>query len=171
MIYGFVSQSGGHLRIDSKIGGGTTVRLYLPRADTDAMASDSTPEAAPGPGGDEAILLVDDNLTLRDVARRHLDALGYSVALAANAPAALDLLRTGARFDLLFTDVVMPGGMTGYELADAARFLQPGLHVLFTTGYDGELGQPHQSAHTVLRKPYRREELAQAIRATLDTPG
>jgi CheY-like chemotaxis protein len=121
-----------------------------------------------GPRGDETILLVDDNLTLREVTRRHLSALGYTVALAASGPAALALLRSGGRFDLLFTDIVMPEGMTGYALAEAARQLQPDLRVLFTTGYAGTAGNGDPAAQNVLRKPYRRLELARSVRAALD---
>ena len=170
MIYGFARQSGGHLLIDSKVGVGTTVRLYLPRAGAGAAAGDDTQDAAAlGPGGDETILLVDDNLTLRDVARRHLTALGYSVSVADNGPAALELLRSGARFDLLFTDIVMPQGISGYALAEAARRLLPELRVLFTTGYAEEAGEQPE-ANAMLRKPYRREKLAEAVRVALDAP-
>ncbi len=173
MIYGFARQSGGQLLIDSEVGIGTTVRLYLPRAE--ATGVDDRPVAAgatvPHPGGNEAILVVDDNTTLRDVARRHLTALGYSVGVADSGPAAMALLRSGARFDLLFTDVVMPQGMTGYALAEAARRLQPDLRVLFTTGYAGELGNTDQGARLMLRKPYRRQELAETVRAALDALG
>ena len=145
IIYGFARQSGGHLLIDSKVGVGTTVKLYLPRASPGAVGDeDATAITSDDPGGDETILLVDDNVTLRDVARRHLKSLGYHVSVAEDGPAAMHLLRSAAQFDLLFTDIVMPQGMTGYELAEAARTLRPKLRVLFTTGYAGELddGQP-----------------------------
>jgi chemotaxis methyl-accepting protein methylase/signal transduction histidine kinase/exonuclease VII small subunit len=166
MIYGFARQSGGHLLIDSEVGAGTTVRLYLPRAQAGEV--DRPGPAAPHPGGDEAILVVDDNTTLRDVTRRHLTTLGYRVAVAGTGPEALALLRSGERFDLLFTDVVMPAGMSGYALADSARGLQPELKVLFTTGYDGDIGNADQPARRMLHKPYRRQELAESVRAVLD---
>ena len=128
MVFGFAKQSGGHLAIDSVVGVGTRVRLYLPRAvDVEATQQDMLGTVAPAPGGDEAILLVDDNPALRDAGRRHLNALGYKVRAAASGPAALAVLRSGETFDLLFTDLVMPEGMTGYELAEAAGQLQPGL--------------------------------------------
>jgi two-component system CheB/CheR fusion protein len=170
MIYGFARQSGGQLLIDSEVGVGTTVRLFLPRAGAGAATGMDAPDMpSVKPGGNEAILIVDDNATLRDVARRHLTALGYSVSLAESGPAALARLRSGARFDLLFTDIVMPEGLTGYVLADAARGLQPDLRVLFTTGYAGDAGNGDPGSQAVLRKPYRRQDLAKAVRAALDS--
>ena len=172
MIYGFAVQSGGHLTIDSEVGVGTTVRLYLPRAtDDEAAMHDASDAEAPDPRGDEPILLVDDNSTLREVTRRHLVALGYKVSTAASGLAALAILQSGASFDLLFTDVVMTEGMSGYDLAEAARLLQPGLRFLFTTGYAGELsmsGDGTNERRHMLRKPYRQRELARAVRAVLD---
>jgi CheY-like chemotaxis protein len=156
------------------VGVGTTISLYLPRAREGAAAGPNAPDAgATDLGGHEAILLVDDNLTLRDVARHHLSGLGYKVGVAENGPAALALLRSGEKFDLLFTDVVMPCGMTGYELAEAARRLQPSLRVLFTTGYAeavATIGNKVQGERHMLRKPYRRTELAEAIRSVLRMP-
>ena len=126
MIYGFARQSGGHLVIGSEVGVGTTVTLYLPRApNTGDAALNSPDEEVVMTGGDEAILLVDDNLTLRNVTQRHLSALGYSVGLADNGPQALALLRSGPKFDLLLTDIMMPEGMNGYALATAARNIFP----------------------------------------------
>jgi CheY-like chemotaxis protein len=172
MIYGFAQQSGGQLRIDSEVGVGTTVRLYLPRAQPDNIDRPVVSGASvSSPGGDEAILLVDDNTTLRDVARRNLIALGYNVSLADSGPAAMALLQAGARFHLLFTDIMMPQGMTGYALAEAARALQPDLCVLLTTGYDGEVNNGNHEALPILRTPYRRHELAEAVRTTLDSGG
>jgi two-component system CheB/CheR fusion protein len=172
MIYGFAKQSGGHLRIDSEVGVGTTIRLYLPRARDDAAAmQDALGAAPPDPGGNEAILLVDDNPSLQDVTRRYLITLGYKVSTAASGPAALAALKSGERFDLLFTDVVMPERMSGYNLAAAARLLQPGLKLLFTTGHDRELpmdGNGTQGRYHMLRKPYRHQDLAKALRAALD---
>jgi CheY-like chemotaxis protein len=174
MIYGFARQSGGLLRIDSEINVGTTVKLFLPRAPDTAVAVIDTPEPASAEQGrNETVLLVDDNLTLRDVAQRHLIRLGYRVSVAANGPAALAILHAGATFDLLFTDVVMPEGLSGYDLADAARDLQPGLKVLFTSGYASGLpadGEATRDRQPLLRKPYRQRELATALRAALDGP-
>jgi PAS domain S-box-containing protein len=170
MIFGFAKQSGGHLRIESEPGHGTTVRLYLPRArdveprDAEEAADVSLPE------GSESILLVDDNADMRAVARRQLVSLGYRVSEAGNGTAALQALRHGGGFDLLFTDVVMPDGMTGYQLAAAARQLLPRLKVLFTTGYSRS-DPGDEPAGTVIRKPYRRPELAAAVRAALEVSG
>jgi PAS domain S-box-containing protein len=172
-IYGFARQSGGHLRIDSEPGKGTIVRLYLPRTLADRTAAEQRkPLVTPLPRGCESILVVDDNDNMRATAARNLAALGYRVRLAADGPAALALLHTDERFDLLFTDLVMPNGLSGYQLAEAARALHPGLPVLFTTGFasndDGETGALNASA---LRKPYRRRDLAKRVRATLDGQG
>ena len=171
MIFGFAKQSGGYLRIDSQVGLGTTVRLYLPRVhDAEAYETD---EAADAPllQGHESILLVDDNREMRTVARRHLVSLGYRVREAGSGPAALESLQAGEDFDLLLTDVVMPDGMTGYQLAAAARQVRPALKILYTTGYfrpdpADEAGDAASVA--MIRKPYRRQELSASVRAVLD---
>jgi CheY-like chemotaxis protein len=172
MVYGFVRQSRGHLTIDSEVGVGTTVRLYLPRAeDTVASVNTRPDEEKPSLGGNEAILLVDDNLSLLGVTQRRLTALGYRVSVAGSGPEALSILQSSAAFDLLFTDVVMPEGMSGYDLADAARARYPGLRLLFTTGYAGEHVETGGGTHRqrrVLRKPYRLRDLAKTVRAALD---
>jgi CheY-like chemotaxis protein len=167
MAYGFAKQSGGHLDIESVVGIGTKVRLYLPRAHDGIEGAPNAPRVAvTHPGGCEAILLVDDNETLMAVARRHLVALGYKVVCAASGPAALTILESGEAVDLLFTDIVMPEGMSGYQLAEAARRLRHGLRVLFASGYAAELSG-HDGRH-MLRKPYDRRELSQAVRTALD---
>jgi PAS domain S-box-containing protein len=172
MIFGFAKQSGGHLRIDSELGRGTRVRLYLPRAHSVEAVEAEDATAATLPHGKELILLVDDDAEMRTVARRHLVSLGYRVGEAGSGPAALEILQADKAFDLLFTDVVMPDGMTGHQLAAAARQLRPGLKVLFTTGYfrpdpDNELTGA-MTADAMIRKPYRRTELAATVRATLE---
>jgi signal transduction histidine kinase len=166
MAYGFAKQSGGHLDIESAVGRGTTARLYLPRASEDAAAANVAPRAAADPGGTEAILLVDDNQTLMQVARRHLHALGYAVESATSGPSALAILQSGETIDLLFTDIAMPDGMSGFELAEAAQRLRPGLKVLFTTGHAA--ATPERNGYQMLYKPYDRHDLARAVRATLD---
>ena len=172
MIYGFARQSGGHLTIESKVGVGTAVKLLLPRALDEADAVPEAPQRRSAEkGGNEAILLVDDNATLRAVTERHLVRLGYKVTTAANGPAALAVLRASAAFDLLFTDVVMPKAMSGYDLAEAARALQPALKVLFTTGFAADLstaGNGRNERRHLLLKPFRQRELAEAVRAALD---
>jgi PAS domain S-box-containing protein len=169
-IYGFARQSGGHLGIDSEPGKGTTVRLYLPRteAERDSGAAPK-PRMQPLPRGTETILVVDDNDGMRATAARNLAGLGYRVRLAVDGPAALAILRAGEHIGLLFTDLVMPNGLSGYQLAEAAQALQPGLPVLFTTGFAAE--DDADSAvmdPDALRKPYRRRELAERVRAVLD---
>jgi signal transduction histidine kinase len=167
MAYGFAKQSGGHLDIESALGVGTKVRLYLPRARDEVAAVVIPPRVAePDPGGTETILLVDDNQTLLEVARRHLRILGYQVVSATNGPAALVILESDTPIDLLFTDIVMPEGMSGYELARAALRLRPGLRILYTTGYAVELSD--HDGHQMLHKPYVRRDLARTIRAVLD---
>jgi two-component system CheB/CheR fusion protein len=171
MCFGFAKQSGGHLAIYSEVGVGTTVRLYLPRADAGAAAEPATEtEQSPPGGAREVILLVEDNDEMRRMATRSLTTLGYEVHVAADGTAALAALRTAGPVDLLFTDVVMPGGLNGYQLAEAARELVPGLRVLFTTGF-AQLGDGDTAAYgaEVLHKPYRREELAQRVRTVLAT--
>ncbi len=166
MAYGFAKQSGGHLDIESAVGVGTKVRLYLPRASDDALPASNPPKAAPDPRGTEAILLVDDNQTLMELAGRHLTAWGYRVIPASDGPSALAVLESGEEIDLLFTDIVMPEGMSGPALAETARRLRPGLKVLLTTGYAAESSEQH--GMYVLRKPYDRRDLARAVRTVLD---
>ncbi len=169
MIYGFVKQSGGHLSIYSELGTGTTVRLYLPRAEAAPAAGD--PErrgAAKLAGSGEAILLVDDNAPLRRVTRRQLVGLGYRVRDAGDGPSALALIEAGEPFDLLFTDIGLPAGMSGYQLAEQAKRSLPHLKLLFATGYGnpGEAGA-RRGPEPLIRKPYRSEELALKVRAAL----
>jgi signal transduction histidine kinase/CheY-like chemotaxis protein len=170
MAYGFAKQSGGHLDIKSAVGMGTKVSIYLPRANEPTERSiDPVTASATGagePNGAETILLVDDNQSLMAVTRRTLSALGYKVVPATDARSALAILASDAVVDLLFTDVVMPGGMNGPELAEAARRLRPGLRVLFTTGYTET--SVEGADRQVLRKPYGRRGLATAIRTVLD---
>lgn len=172
MVYGFAKQSGGHAKIYSELGHGTTIKIYLPRAR--ALAEEAAAPAGPAVAlerGHEAILLVEDNPQLRKTAERQLTHLGYRVQTAENGPAALALLGGGATVDLLLTDVVMPGGMTGHELAAQARERRPGLKVLMSTGYaEASLTNGHgrDEAWPVLGKPYRQQELAQMVRRVLD---
>ena len=168
MIFGFVKQSGGHLRIESEPGLGTTVRLYLPRVQDAGVATADEALEAPLPHGNESILLVDDNNEMRAVARRHLTSLGYRVSEAQSGPVALGILQGSRTVDLLFTDVVMPDGMTGHQLAAAARQLRPGLKVLFTSGYFRQEPDNAEADDVVIRKPYRRRNLAATVRAALE---
>ncbi len=172
MIYGFAKQSGGHVKIYSEVGHGTTVRLYLPRLAGAAAAANIAPAAAvPRPGGGETILVVEDNPDVRRLVVRQLGDLGYTVIEAANGPLALKILDKGDKVDLLFTDVVMPGGMTGRQLAEAAKAKHPTLKMLFTSGYTEDsilrLGKLDPGVR-LLSKPYRKHELAMRIREALD---
>ena len=172
MVHGFARQSGGHARIYSEPGHGTTVKLWLPRA-RDAEETEDRGEAdrAEVPGGAERILIAEDNDLVREHVISQLESLGYRVAAVRNGPEAIAALRESADVDLLLTDVVMPGGMSGFELADEARRLRPKLPVLFTSGYtEGAVMQRGQleAGMTLLQKPYRRQEIATKIRVALD---
>jgi CheY-like chemotaxis protein len=169
MVYGFIKQSQGHINVYSEVGHGTTVRLYLPRTDAVASTADRVPESATTVGGSEKILLVEDDEFVRSIGERLLTELGYHVVSAANGPEALTLLRSDADFDLMFTDIMMPGGFNGRELAQAACKLRPTLNILYTSGYSSIAAAQHVGLveGQLLSKPYQRSELAQKIRAAL----
>jgi PAS domain S-box-containing protein len=173
MVYGFVRQSGGHVEIESRVGAGTTVRLYLPRAKGQADPAETPAGPAAASGGGETILLTEGDNLVRANVETQLAHLGYRVLSARDGNEALAHLRGGAAVDLLFTDVVMPGGIDGMKLAAEARRLRPGLKVLFTTGYPGtaELRDAIACEDViVLSKPYRRAELAAKLREALESP-
>jgi CheY-like chemotaxis protein len=170
MAYGFAKQSGGHLDIESSVGLGTRVSLYLPRAQQAGEPPVDVTTASQveflDASGTETILLVDDNQSLMLVTQCHLAGLGYRVIPATNAQSALAILASRETIHLLFTDVVMPGDMSGPDLAEAAQQLRPGLRVLFTTGYADKCSEAPE--RHVLRKPYDRRGMASAVRAALD---
>ncbi len=173
MVYGFVKQSGGHIQIYSEMGHGTSVRIFLPVADAAAAADEErgmqTPEL---PKGSETILLVEDDPRLRRVLSRRLRSLGYQVFEAGNGAAALAELAERPEVALLFTDMVMPGGMTGLELAEAALAVRPSLKILFTSGYaEPAIARLGQQKGAWLKKPYTAEELAETIREVLREQG
>lgn len=174
MVYGFVKQSNGHVAIYSEQGLGTSVRLYLPAAepDDDLHLAARHDDFVANEGGDETILIVEDDPFVRSHVISSLETLGYSILVAADGRGALNLMQGGARPDLLFTDIVMPGGISGWELAAQARANLPGMRVLFTSGYPQETltrrGQVDQHA-MLLSKPYRLAELARRVRETLDS--
>lgn len=171
MVYGFAKQSGGHVLINSALGHGTRVCLFLPKAmDLHEPGTDERRNLAIV-GGQEAVLLVEDNENVRAMATLHLRKLGYHVLEASNGVEALELLQNDVKVDLLFTDIVMPEGLSGYELAQRVREKMPHLPVLFTTGYDspGTYRPPEKLPNSgLLYKPYRRQGLAMAIRKALD---
>jgi signal transduction histidine kinase/ActR/RegA family two-component response regulator len=170
MVYGFIKQSHGHLTIYSEPGHGTTIRMYLPRSDEqiDGVGMErEIRDLAPGEG---RILVVEDDPDIRRIASRILRDHGYDVAEADNGPDAISLLVQSGPFDLLFTDLVLPGGMTGTEIAAEAKRLQPGIAVLYTTGYT-ENAVVHNgrldAGLKLIRKPHNRRELLTAIQETL----
>ncbi len=169
MIYGFVRQSGGQARIYSEPGHGAMVCLYLPRHLGDAAGPEPAAELsdAPRAGQGETVLVVDDEPTVRMLVTEVLEDLGYTAIEAADGSAALRVLQSDARIDLLVTDVGLPGGMNGRQVADAARAARPGLKVLFITGYaeNAVLSHGHlDPGMHVLTKPFAMEALASRIR-------
>jgi len=174
MAFGFVKQSGGHLSVYSEPGLGTTFRLYLPRSDSGEAAAISAPGSDLIVGGNETILVVEDNAQLRRTAERQLTELGYKVREADSAMPALAILSGADPVDLLFTDIVMPGAMDGLDLAYQAARLWPGLRVLLTSGFPGGRAADRRVADSpfgLLDKPYSLKELAQAVRTALDSGG
>jgi signal transduction histidine kinase len=173
MVFGFVKQSQGHIKIYSEAGQGTTVRLYLPRFGGSAVPGAKTSAAgAATEVSDEVILLVEDTLEVRRVMATQISGLGYKVLEAESGPAALAILSDPTvHIDLLFTDLVMPGGMTGRELALTARTLRPGLKVLFTSGYPGNSlrdADRLKTSEMFIAKPFGKQELARKLRECLD---
>jgi PAS domain S-box-containing protein len=174
MVYGFVKQSGGHVTIYSEDGLGTTINLYLPRADAvSATAAPAAPRSALDPQARGTILVVEDDARVRQLTIRRLELIGYQVLEAADGPTALEILRGIDPIDLVFTDLIMPGGLSGREVAVKARELRPGIKVLLTSGYAEELmhGEELQREQLkVLRKPYQQADLAAILRDVLGSP-
>jgi CheY-like chemotaxis protein len=171
MVYGFAKQSRGHVKIYSEIGHGTRVMVFLPRAVSAGTRAESSQAARAHPVGRETILVVEDSDPVRKVAVRILQGLGYQVREAADGPSALTILRDDAKIDLLFTDLIMPKGMSGQELLTQARALRPELKALFTSGYSERFIKDRgatQEGVALLSKPYRSQNLAEAVRAALD---
>jgi PAS domain S-box-containing protein len=169
MVYGFVKQSGGYVGVTSTLGEGTTFELCFPAAAKTVLAADAgtaSNTAGHSQAQGEVVLAVDDQPEVRATAVAHLKSLGYQVLEADCAKSALDKFAAGARIDLLFTDIVMPGGLNGVELARLARAERPGLKVLYTSGYPGT-GHGDRSEVKIdgalLAKPYRKQELAKAV--------
>lgn len=175
MIHGFVRQSGGQVRVRSQVGIGTTVSLYLPRHDGDVapeQVDENDPATAQGAG--ETVLVIDDEVTLRTLIVEVLEDAGYRALQAEDGPSGLKILESGVRVDLLVTDVGLPGGMNGRQVADAARVHRPGLKVLFITGYaqsaavgDGDL----EADMEVITKPFAMAQLASKISDMIEGHG
>ncbi len=170
MVYGFIKQSDGHIAINSEPGHGTTVKMYFCRGSV-AMPETAAIAAPSMTGGNERILVVEDEASVRGLVFEQLSALGYDVSQAANAEEALTRLRTDRPFDLMLTDVVMPGRLNGKRLADEVERQWPATRIVFMSGYaesallhDGRLS----SAQKLLSKPFRKAELARVIRRALE---
>jgi CheY-like chemotaxis protein len=171
VVYGFARQSGGHVTIYSEVGRGTTVNLYLARARADTAehplrGQQSYSEATAG----ETILVVEDQPQVREVTLKRLKQLGYDVIEADGPASAIKILELNGRIDLVFSDVVMPGGMSGFDLAQWLTEKKPGIGILLTSGFADDVvrtGWPVASTHKILRKPYSRDELARAIRESI----
>jgi PAS domain S-box-containing protein len=169
MVYGFVRQSGGHIAVESAPGAGTTVALYLPKATQKPDAEVEAVQTQAIPGGSERILVVEDNEDILEVTSAMLTTFGYRVLCARNGAEAIQMLQSGQEFDLLFSDVVMPNGMNGVELAGEARRLSKGIKILLTSGYAGDVLQRHQAVDEfpIIDKPYRLADLARRLRSSL----
>jgi CheY-like chemotaxis protein len=170
-VYGFVQQSGGSISIGSELGRGTRVSIFLPRSSEAITAEGGDPLAAmPRAGRPATILIVEDDPEVRKTSIAMLHELGHQILIARNAAEALALLQAGNPIDILFTDVVMPGGMSGVELANQALARSPALKVLITTGYPGH-AELLRSDFAVLPKPFTRVDLELLIRSLIDRPG
>ena len=169
MVYGFVKQSNGHIKIYSEEGHGTTVRIYLPQA-IGATAAAEVPVTPSIEGGHETILVVEDDHLVRDFVVSQIQSLGYLTLAAVNAAEAMAVINGPQEINLLFTDMIMPGSMNGRQLADAALRQRAALKILFTSGYSNEaiIHHGHLDAGVLLlAKPYRKSDLARMIRAAL----
>ncbi len=172
MVYGFAKRYNGYIKVYSEPGVGTSIRLYLPRSSAgEAAVNDNDSQKTQLPTGSESILIVDDEVDLLQIADRYLSELGYTTFQAENAAQSLEILEKEERIDLIFSDVVMPGGMNGYELAQQATLKRPNLKVLLTSGFTlktiAHNGLARFSSN-ILSKPYRKADLAQRVRMVLD---
>jgi CheY-like chemotaxis protein len=174
MIYGFVKQSGGSVAVRSDVGRGTVITMYLPESRDTALSEAFELDESPSDGNGETILVVEDEPEVLTLACRFLTELGYRVVTASNGAAALEAASREEEIDLVLTDVVMPGGMSGLDLAAAIRSRRPGTRVVFVSGYaDKELSEAHaDAAEQIITKPYDRRVLAKAVRQALNqSPG
>ena len=170
MVYGFVKQSNGHIKIYSEVGHGTTVKLYLPQAAGSALANAPVENRGEPEHGGETILVVEDDPLVRQYVLTQIQSLGYATLSASSGAEAIAVIDAGKPIDLLFTDVIMPGNMNGRELAEEALKRRPEIRVLFTSGYTENAIIHHgrlDPGVLLLAKPYRRSDLATLIRAAL----
>ena len=173
MVYGFARQSGGQVRVNSEVGQGTTMCLYLPRHNEDSVADDDTTASADSDatGDGETVLIIDDEPTIRMLVAEVLGEAGYAMIEAADGPSGLRVLDSNARIDLLITDVGLPGGMNGRQVANAARRTRPTLKVLFITGYAENAlvsGRRLEKDMYIMTKPFEMAGLARRIREILE---
>lgn len=166
-IYGFAEQSGGHVAIQSEAGKGTTINLYLPHAEETCERQSEAAEPVPLSQNSEAVLVVEDNAEVREVTMQRVEGLGYVALEAENGAAALRMLEAGEDVHVVLSDIVMPGGVSGYDLVRWIRANAPAIKVLLTTGYAAEETQPGAAEVAILRKPYKRADLAIALRDAL----
>ena len=166
-VYGFAEQSGGHVTIDSAPGRGATINLYLPRAAEVSQDAGVVAEAVPLSENSEVVLVVEDNPDVRELTMQRVEGLGYVVREAENGRAAVAILKSGEAIDIVLSDIVMAGGLSGYELGRWVQANRPGIPVLLTTGYAAEEARPDAADFPILRKPYKRAELANALRDAL----
>jgi PAS domain S-box-containing protein len=174
-VHGIVAQHQGWVDVESVVGQGTTFRIFIPAVQSETAEVDATQLPHPIPGGNETLLLVEDEQTLRRVASLRLRQLGYRVLEVRNGPEALlQWESNGSQVDLLFTDMVMPGGMSGLDLAEQLRKIKPELKVIISSGYSSslaQLGVRNKAGMVFLPKPYNSEDLAQTVRNCLDGKG
>jgi CheY-like chemotaxis protein len=171
-VYGFVRQSGGHVKVYSEVDQGTSVKMYFPEASGAVPARPASSGAKAAHGVGEIVLLVEDEEGVRELAAEMLGDLGYRVIAAADGPAALALARELPRIDLLFTDVVLPKGMNGRQVAEELARQRPGLRVLYASGYSQDVIEHRGQVEPGLRfvaKPYTMDQLATAVRDALES--
>jgi signal transduction histidine kinase len=172
MVFGFVKQSNGHIKIYSEEGHGTTVKIYLPRATGLDQTTAELSASSRIEGGHEVVLVVEDDALVRRYVITQIESLGYATLEVGNAAEALDVIGNAATIDLLFTDMIMPGAMNGRQLVDEALKRRPSLKTLFTSGYTENAIVHHgrlDSGVLLLAKPYRKSDLARMIRMALDS--
>ncbi len=176
MVHGFVKQSGGTVTMYSEVGVGTTLRMYFPEAKVPTRTTSEVSVRPVNKGGTESVLIVEDREEVAEIAREMLEGLGYTIHVATNARKALDIFKSmlpDAPPELVFSDVVMPGGMNGYVLAREIQRLAPQTKILLTTGFDRDLGRIETVAPSefdLIKKPYRLADLARKVRGVLDGP-
>jgi two-component system NtrC family sensor kinase len=165
-VYGFAQQTGGSVTIDSRVGEGTTVTIYLPRAKNAATAA-AIPEQTATRRAKGAVLLVEDDENVAKIAMKILEMIGYRAEHARDGGTALALLLGGQKFDIVFSDILMPGGMSGLDLARKIRQHFPRMPVLLSTGYARAAGEVHREGFSIIAKPYRADSLAAALQRTI----